>query len=65
MKLKVLKFGGTSVGSKEAIIRSASIISKWSKKYKKSIVLHTNIEKNGFCKKKIEFAGSINASVPT
>ena len=39
MKLKVLKFGGTSVGSKEAIIRSASIISKWSKKYKVIAVL--------------------------
>ena len=39
MKLKVLKFGGTSVGSKEAIIRSASIISKWSKKYKVVTVL--------------------------
>ena len=39
MKLKVLKFGGTSVGSKEAIIRSASIISKWSKKYKVLAVL--------------------------
>ena len=39
MKLKVLKFGGTSVGSKEAIIRSASIISKWSKKYKVVSVL--------------------------
>ena len=39
MKLKVLKFGGTSVGSKEAIIRSASIISKWSKKYKVVAVL--------------------------
>ena len=39
MKLKVLKFGGTSVGSKEAIIRSASIISKLSKKYKVVAVL--------------------------
>ena len=39
MKLKVLKFGGTSVGSKEAIVRSASIISKWSKKYKVIVVL--------------------------
>ena len=39
MKLKVLKFGGTSVGSKEAIFRSASIISKWSKKYKVVTVL--------------------------
>ena len=39
MKLKVLKFGGTSVGSKEAIIRSASIITKWSKKYKVVAVL--------------------------
>ena len=39
MKLKVLKFGGTSLGTKEAIIRSASIISKWSKKYKVIAVL--------------------------
>tara|TARA_B100000575_G_scaffold201558_1_gene163306 strand:- start:200 stop:1414 length:1215 start_codon:yes stop_codon:yes gene_type:complete len=39
MKLKVLKFGGTSLGTKEAIIRSASIISKWSKKYKVVAVL--------------------------
>ncbi len=34
MNVKVLKFGGTSVGSPEAIRRSASIISDWSKKYK-------------------------------
>ena len=34
MKVKVLKFGGTSVGSPEAIKRSASIISDWSKKFK-------------------------------
>ncbi len=39
MKVKVLKFGGTSVGSKEAIRRSASIISKWSKKYKVVVIL--------------------------
>ena len=30
---------GTSVGSKEAIRRSASIISKWSKKYKVVVIL--------------------------
>ena len=29
MKIKVLKFGGTSVGSVEAIKRSASIICDW------------------------------------
>ena len=34
MKVKVLKFGGTSVGSPDAIKRSASIISDWTKKYK-------------------------------
>ena len=39
MSLFVQKFGGTSVGSKEAIIRSASIITKWSKKYKVVAVL--------------------------
>ena len=39
MKVKVLKFGGSSVGSIEAIKRSASIISKWSKKYKLVVVL--------------------------
>jgi aspartate kinase len=39
MKVKVLKFGGTSVGSIEAIKRSASIISNWSKKYKVVAVL--------------------------
>ncbi len=39
MKVKVLKFGGTSVGSIEAIKRSASIISNWSKKYKIVAVL--------------------------
>ena len=39
MKLKVLKFGGTSVGSIDAIKRSASIISNWSKKYKVVAVL--------------------------
>ena len=39
MKVKVLKFGGTSVGSPEAIMRSASIISDWSKKHKVVSVL--------------------------
>lgn len=39
MKVKVLKFGGSSVGSIEAIKRSASIISNWSKKYKLVVVL--------------------------
>ena len=39
MKVKVLKFGGTSVGSPEAIKRSASIISDWSKKFKVIAVL--------------------------
>ena len=39
MKIKVLKFGGTSVGSIEAIKRSASIISTWSKKNKVIAVL--------------------------
>ena len=39
MKVKVLKFGGTSVGSIEAIKRSASIISNWSKKNKVIVVL--------------------------
>ena len=39
MKIKVLKFGGSSVGSIEAIKRSASIISNWSKKYKLIVVL--------------------------
>tara|TARA_Y100000996_G_C22539087_1_gene649340 strand:+ start:932 stop:2146 length:1215 start_codon:yes stop_codon:yes gene_type:complete len=39
MKVKVLKFGGTSVGSEQAIKRSAAIISKWSKKYKIIAVL--------------------------
>jgi len=39
MKVKVLKFGGTSVGSIEAIKRSASIISTWSKKNKVIAVL--------------------------
>ena len=39
MKVKVLKFGGSSVGSIEAIKRSASIISKWSKKHKLVVVL--------------------------
>ena len=39
MKVKVLKFGGTSVGSLEAIKRSASIISNWSKKNKVIVVL--------------------------
>jgi aspartate kinase len=39
MKVKVLKFGGTSVGNPEAIKRSASIISNWSKQYKIIAVL--------------------------
>ncbi len=39
MKVKVLKFGGTSVGSVEAIKRSGLIISNWSKKYKVVAVL--------------------------
>ena len=39
MKIKVLKFGGTSVGSIEAIKRSADIIHDWSKKYKVIAVL--------------------------
>ena len=39
MKIKVLKFGGTSVGSIEAIKRSASIINDWSKKSKVIAVL--------------------------
>ena len=39
MKIKVLKFGGTSVGSVEAIKRSASIICDWSKKSKVIAVL--------------------------
>ena len=39
MKIKVLKFGGTSVGSVEAIKRSASIICDWSKKSKVIVVL--------------------------
>ena len=39
MKVKVLKFGGTSVGSPEAIKRSASIISDCSKKFKVVAVL--------------------------
>ena len=39
MKIKVLKFGGTSVGSVEAIKRSASIIFDWSKKSKVIVVL--------------------------
>ena len=39
MKVKVLKFGGTSVGGPEAIKRSASIISNWSKQYKIVAVL--------------------------
>ncbi len=39
MKVKVLKFGGSSVGSIEAIKRSASIISSWSKRYKVIAVL--------------------------
>ena len=34
MKIKVLKFGGTSVGSIEAIKRSADIIHDWSKNQK-------------------------------
>ncbi len=39
MKIKVLKFGGTSVGSIEAIKRSADIICDWSKKSKVIAVL--------------------------
>ena len=39
MKIKVLKFGGTSVGSVEAIKRSANIICYWSKKSKVIAVL--------------------------
>ena len=39
MKIKVLKFGGTSVGSVEALKRSASIICDWSKKSKVIVVL--------------------------
>ena len=39
MKIKVLKFGGTSVGSIEAIKRSADIINDWSKKSKVIAVL--------------------------
>ena len=39
MKIKVLKFGGTSVGSIEAIKRSANIICDWSKKSKVIVVL--------------------------
>ena len=39
MKIKVLKFGGTSVGSVEAIKRSANIICDWSKKSKVIAVL--------------------------
>ncbi len=39
MKIKVLKFGGTSVGSIEAIKRSADIIHGWSKKSKVIAVL--------------------------
>jgi aspartate kinase len=39
MKVKVLKFGGTSVGGPDAIKRSASIISNWSKQYKIVAVL--------------------------
>lgn len=39
MKIKVLKFGGTSVGSVEAIKRSANIICDWSKKSKVIVVL--------------------------
>ena len=39
MKIKVLKFGGTSVGSIEAVKRSANIIYDWSKKSKVIAVL--------------------------
>jgi len=39
MKIKVLKFGGTSVGSVEAIKRSGNIINEWSKKSKVIVVL--------------------------
>ena len=39
MKIKVLKFGGTSVGDINAIKRSANIISDWSKNSKIIVVL--------------------------
>ena len=39
MKIKVLKFGGTSVGSVGSIKRSANIICDWSKKSKVIVVL--------------------------
>ena len=39
MKIKVLKFGGTSVGSIGSIKRSANIICDWSKKSKVIVVL--------------------------
>ena len=39
MKIKVLKFGGTSVGDVNAIKRSANIISDWSKNSKIIVVL--------------------------
>ena len=39
MKIKVLKFGGSSVGSVQAIIRSGSIIKELSKKNKLIVVL--------------------------
>ena len=39
MKIKVLKFGGTSVGDINAIKRSADIISEWSKNSKIIVVL--------------------------
>ena len=39
MKIKVLKFGGTSVGDINAIKRSADIISDWSKNSKIIVVL--------------------------
>ena len=39
MKIKVLKFGGSSVANVDAIKKSGSIISSWSKKYKVIVVL--------------------------
>ncbi len=39
MKIKVLKFGGSSVANVNAIKKSGSIISSWSKKYKVIVVL--------------------------
>ncbi len=39
MKIKVLKFGGSSVSSVDVIKKSGSIIKNWSKKYKLIVVL--------------------------